>query len=67
MAQQVGNIIDTTDAAIDEFMEEGNEISDWHELSQQEQDEYITAAVQNRIDHGFWFRWSDGTIRDWTE
>ena len=67
MAQQVGNIIDTTDAAIDEFMEEGNEISEWHELSQQEQDEYIAAAVQNRIDHGFWFCWSDGTIRDWTE
>jgi len=67
MAQQVGNIIDTTDAAIDEFMEEGSEISDWQELTQQEQEEYITAAVQNRIDHGFWFHWSDGTIRDWTE
>lgn len=61
------NIIDTEDATIDEFIEEGGSIAEWQALPQDEKNTLITAAVQNRLDEGYWFIWSDGTVRDWTE
>lgn len=61
------NAIDTLDETIDEFMFEGGSIDEWHELPTEKQDALVAAAVQNRMDEGYWFKWSDGSVRDWPE
>lgn len=61
------NVIDTTDAATDEFIEEGGTLTEWLNLSSDEQSAFIGACVQSRINEGYWFKWSDGTVRDWNE
>lgn len=63
----MANIIDPLDAAADEFMEEGGTLDEWNALPTDVRTVMAEAAVDNRVDQGFWFRWNDGTVRDWPQ
>lgn len=67
MSARVGNIVDQWDAAIDEFQEGGGSLDEWHKLEPLAQMHRVDEVVSNRIVDGFWFRWSDKTVRDWPE
>ena len=67
MSAQVGNIVDEWDAAIDEFESLGGTLADWHGIGLWAQIQRVDEVVSNRIADGFWFRWSDKTVRDWPE
>jgi hypothetical protein len=61
------NIIDPLDAAFDEFIEEGGTAADWEAFPTDVRTTMAETAVANRIEEGYWFNWTDGTVRDWPE
>jgi hypothetical protein len=62
-----GNIIDTMDATCDEYLSCGGSIQGWHSLPDDLKVKMEAMLVRSTISLGYWFRWSDGTVRDWPE
>lgn len=61
------NIIDTVEVAIDSWVAEGGSVSQWQKLQPSSREKYSRELINTSIALGYWFQWSDGTLRDWPE
>jgi hypothetical protein len=65
---RIGNRVDPYDYACDAWlMDNEGGLEGWHALPRSVQAQLEIEITLSNIMEGYWFRWRDGSVRDWPE